>query len=411
MKDPLETTETVDTRRAILVAVLVALGLVFVVLARPSIAVTVALIIGLIVTVMLHEAGHMIAAKHSGMKVTEFFVGFGPRIWSFRRGETEYGVKAIPAGGYVRILGMNNVEEVDPEDEARTYRAASFPKRLVTVLAGIGVNLLIAFLLVFGVLFRVGEPAGNTTTIAAVSEDLPAAAAGLRDGDRVVSINGTRIDDWEDIPAVLESHAGDEISIVVDRDGQSRALSVTPTRRSTDDGRGFIGIAPETARVSLGPVGALRESGVLMWDGTTATVNGIYRVFSPAGVERQARDVTRAGPQPSVPRGVNLERPRSVIGIVSIGDDLVQGDVWTLLFLFATINLFLALFNLIPLLPFDGGHAAIACYEAVVSRIRGREVRIDYRRMLPVTVMVFAVLLFVGGSAIFLDLREIVTGS
>src|SRR5680860_367020 len=151
-------------------------------------------------------------------------------------------------------------------------------------------------------------------------------------------------------------------------------VAVVPSHMSTPDSRSAPTGPSDTRAVS----GALRESGVLMWDGTTATVNGIYRVFSPAGVERQARDVTRAGPQPSVPRGVSLERPRSVIGIVSIGDDLVQGDVWTLLFLFATINLFLALFNLIPLLPFDGGHAAIACYEAVVSRIRGRGVRIDY---------------------------------
>lgn len=411
MKDPLETTETVDTRRAILTAVLIVLGLVFSVLARPSIAVTVALIVGLILTIMLHEAGHMVAAKRSGMKVTEFFLGFGPRIWSVRRGETEYGIKAIPAGGYVRILGMSNVEEVDPQDEARTYRAASFPKRLTTVMAGIAANLFIAFLLIFIVLFRVGEPAGTTTTIADVSTNLPAAAAGLQAGDRVVSIDGTDVGGWDDIPKIIEANAGEEISIVVERDGQDQLLRVTPTSRSADDPRGFIGIAPKTARISLGPIGSLRESGVLMWQQTTGTVRGIYQVFSPAGVERQVRDVTRVGPQPEAPEGVDLERPRSVIGIVSIGDDIVQGDIWTLLYLIAAINLFLALFNLIPLLPFDGGHAAIACYEAVMSRARGKEVRVDYRRMLPVTAMVLILLLLVGGSAIFLDVREIVTGS
>ena len=157
MKDPLETEERVETRSAMWVMALAFASLVLLVLLRPSLAVTVALIVGLVFTVMLHEAGHMIVAKRSGMKVTEFFVGFGPRIWSFRRGETEYGIKAIPAGGYVRIIGMNSIEEVDPEDEPRTYRAASFPKRLATILAGIGVNLLIAFVLIFLVLVRVGE--------------------------------------------------------------------------------------------------------------------------------------------------------------------------------------------------------------------------------------------------------------
>src|SRR5207244_11876420 len=116
---------------------------------RPSLAVTVAIIVGLIITIMLHEWGHYIAAKKSGMKVTEFFLGFGPRVWSFRRGETEYGVKAIPAGGYVRIVGMNNLEEVDPEDEPRTYRQAKFSKRLTVVVAGVSVNLVLAYCLLF----------------------------------------------------------------------------------------------------------------------------------------------------------------------------------------------------------------------------------------------------------------------
>ena len=125
------------------------LAIVVLVAVRPSTAITVAIIVGLILTIMLHEWGHYIAAKKSGMKVTEFFLGFGPRIWSFRKGETEYGIKAIPAGGYVRIIGMTNLEEVDPEDEPRTYRQATVGKRLITVLVGIIVNLSIALVLIF----------------------------------------------------------------------------------------------------------------------------------------------------------------------------------------------------------------------------------------------------------------------
>jgi membrane-associated protease RseP (regulator of RpoE activity) len=411
LKDPLETDERVETRSAIWVGALIVASLVLLVLVRPSLAVTIALIVGIILTVMLHEAGHMIVAKRSGMKVTEFFVGFGPRIWSFRRGETEYGIKAIPAGGYVRIIGMNSIEEVDPEDEARTYRAAPFPKRLATILAGIGVNLLIAFVLIFFVLLRVGAAQGPNTTVSSVTAKAPAAVAGFQAGDRILSIGGQPVDAWNDVPRLVQPRAGDDTTFVVERDGQRVVLEATPRARSESDPTGFVGIAPGEARASLGLFGAVRESVVTMWNGTVATGQGIARIFSPSGVERQVSSVTRVGPQPQAPAGVDVERPRSVIGIVSIGDQIVRGDIWTLLFLVATINLFLALFNLIPLLPFDGGHAVIACYEGIASRVKGRRVQVDYRRLVPVTAMVLAVLLVFGASTMFLDIREIITGS
>ncbi len=351
MKDPLETDERIETRSAIWVAALVTALLVLLVLVRPSLTVTIALIVGLVLTVMLHEAGHMIVAKKSGMKVTEYFLGFGPRIWSFRRGETEYGIKAIPAGGYVRIIGMNSIEEVDPEDEARTYRAASFPKRLATILAGIAVNLMIAFVLIFFVLLRVGAPEGLNTTVSAVTPKAPAAIAGFHTGDRVLAIDDHIVNNWEDVPRLIQKRTGDATRFVVERDGQRIVLEATPKARSANDSRGFVGIAPGESRRSLGVFGSVRESVVTMWDGTVATGQGIARIFSPSGVEQQVSDVTRAGPQPKAPAGVNVERPRTVIGIVSIGDQIVRGDIWTFLYLLATINLFLALFNMIPLLP------------------------------------------------------------
>jgi membrane-associated protease RseP (regulator of RpoE activity) len=410
LKDPLETEERVETRSALWVTLLAFASLVLLVLLRPSLAVTVALIVGLVFTVMLHEAGHMIVAKRSGMKVTEFFVGFGPRIWSFRRGETEYGIKAIPAGGYVRIIGMNSIEEVDPEDEPRTYRAAPFRKRLATILAGIGVNLLIAFVLIFVVLLRVGETR-LTSTISQVSKGLPAAEAGLQRGDRLVSIGGVPVQSFSDVKAQITGRTGEQTRVVVVRDGTERTFEVTPAARSKSDTSGLIGVIGSEEHHPLGLFGSMRQSVVTMWDGTVATGQGIARIFSPSGVSQQVSDVTRAGPQARAPAGVDVQRPRSVIGIVSIGDQIVRGDVWTLLFLVATINLFLALFNLIPLLPFDGGHAVIACYEAIASKVKGRRVQVDYRRLVPLTAMVLAVLLVFGASTMFLDIREIITGS
>ena len=144
----------------------------------PGSRIPLAIIVGIVLMVMLHEAGHYITAKRAGMKVTEFFLGFGPRLWSFRRGETEYGVKALPLGGYVRIIGMSSLEEVDPEDEPRTYRQGRYRDRMKVVLAGVTVNLLIAFLLFFVVIAGRGVAEGPSTTVSSVVAGSAAAQAG-----------------------------------------------------------------------------------------------------------------------------------------------------------------------------------------------------------------------------------------
>ena len=183
MKDPLEDVQLSETRGGsfVVLGVIVALvALLFVV--NPWVA---AIIVGLIVMVMLHEAGHLIAARKTGMKATEYFLGFGPRLWSFRRGETEYGVKAIPAGGYVRIIGMTNMEEVPPEDEPRTYRVSSTGRRLTVVLAGVTVNILLAWLLfTVAIAGRGYLLEGPSTSVRQVVSGSAAAEAGVKAGDR-----------------------------------------------------------------------------------------------------------------------------------------------------------------------------------------------------------------------------------
>src|SRR4051794_35418531 len=208
---------------------------------------TLFVIAAIIVMIFLHELGHYITAKSAGMKVTEFFIGFGPRIWSFRRGETEYGLKAIPAGAYVRIIGMHNLEEVAPEDEPRTYRQKPFWRRLSVAVAGSAVHFIIAIVLLFTLvsfvgLIRYDKPklqVGEITQF--TSGQSPAQLAGFRLGDKVVSVDGQAVAKWDDIPPYIRTHAGKQLTFVVLRNGQQVTLTPTPVDLRTVQLKGATG--------------------------------------------------------------------------------------------------------------------------------------------------------------------------
>jgi membrane-associated protease RseP (regulator of RpoE activity) len=399
VKDPLgDDAPAVETRKAVVGISLMVLAVIALVVLRPSTAVTVAIVVGLILTIMLHEFGHYIAAKKSGMKVTEFFLGFGPRLWSFRRGETEYGIKAFPAGGYVRIVGMTNLEEVDPEDEARTYRQATVGKRLVTVLAGIIVNLLLAVILVFSILVLHG-PEDTSTTIDQVSKGSPAQMAGFHSGDRVVAIDGHRITKFEQIGTYVKPSRGKPLTFTLVRDGREMQLTATPR---VIDGAARVGITAAIVGTPMNPVEAVPEAFATTGRGVSATVDALGKVFSASGIERYGKTVTNEK------GGFNdQERPRSVVGIVASGQDITGGDWWVLLGLLASINVFVALFNLLPLPPLDGGHAAVAVYEGVASRLKRQRVRVDYQKLMPVAAAVVVLIMIFGLSTIYLDLRAL----
>jgi membrane-associated protease RseP (regulator of RpoE activity) len=413
VKDPLEEAGSDVTRRGAGISLLlVLLGLILLAILRPSTIDTLAIIFGIVALIMLHEAGHYFTAKRAGMKVTEFFLGFGPRVWSFRRGETEYGVKAIPAGGYVRIVGMSNLEDIDPDEEPRTFRHGTFGNRLTVILAGVSVNLILAFLLIYAALVGRGLPDTLQASVERVLPDSPAAAAGVQNGDRIISIDGQRLDVDRDIAQALHDRVGQPTTIVVKRGGGIATLTVVPKERSSTDNSGIIGVSVSqsvSSYRSFNPIEAVPESATTMAQITRDTGAGIGRLFSPNGIENYSKNFTGDAPKQGSPAA--NDRPRSIIGIVDLGGELVGGNVWSLLFLLGAINLIVALFNLIPLLPFDGGHAAVVIYEQVASRIRGREVRVDFRKLVPVTALVLVVFLTLGLSAMFLDIRQIFTGS
>ena len=403
MKDPLDEA-SVDVSRGVAARILLAVvvGLIALAVFVPGVRVPLAIVTGIVVMVMLHEAGHYWAAKRTGMKVTEFFLGFGPRLWSFRRGETEYGVKALPLGGYVRIIGMNNTEEVPPEDEPRTYRQARYRDRLVVVLAGVTVNILIAFVL-FAVVIMGNGIARTSTTVAAIERDLPAHVAGLRPGDRILGVANQPVDGWDELVSAIQARPDQKTPITIERDGEVFDLEATLANRG---GEGFLGVRPTTETESVGIVQAVPKSLDAMWDVTAGTGRALARLVSPDGVSQYSKNFTSAAPKAGSTE--DLERPRSLVGIVDQGSDIVDDNVWALLWLLGGISLILALFNLIPLPPFDGGHAAIAVYEWAASKITHRKVEVDYRKLMPVAAIVLAFFLTLSLSAMFLDVRDAV---
>ncbi len=407
MKDPLETAleeSDVKVDRGIATKILIAvvLGLVALAVFRPGARIPLAIVTGIILMVMLHEAGHYWAAKRSGMKVTEFFLGFGPRLWSFQRGETEYGVKALPLGGYVRIIGMNNTEEVDPADEPRTYRAGRYRNRLMVVLAGVTVNLIIAFLLFGAVLVGHGLAAPNTT-VSSVTLDSAAHVAGLQAGDKIVGIAGEKIANWDELKVAIEHRAKQDTPITVVRDGQTLELTAVIGSRN---GEGFLGVSPASHYERVGLLDAVPKSLTTLKDVAVNTGESLGHLFSPAGVSTYSKNFTSDAPKAG--STADLERPRSLVGIVDQGSAIVDNNVWALLWLLGGISLILALFNLIPLPPFDGGHAAIVVYEWAASKITHRKVEADYRKLLPVAAVVLALLVTLSLSAMFLDIRQAV---
>ena len=190
-------------------------------------------IVAIVLMIMIHEAGHFVTAKWSHMKVTEFFVGFGPRLWSIRRGETDYGVKGIPAGGYVKIPGMTNLEEIDPADEPRTYRQQPFYKRIIVASAGSFMHFVMAFLLAWGFLVFIGSQSNSSIEIAALSSfaghsSTPAQRAGLKVGDVIVAVNGHSFTDLDAVTDAIKRSVGRPVTLTVERDGTTRTLAVVP---------------------------------------------------------------------------------------------------------------------------------------------------------------------------------------
>lgn len=389
-------------------------------------------VLGVVLMIFLHELGHYLAAKWGGMKVTEFFIGFGPRIWSFRRGETEYGLKVIPAGAYVKVIGMNNLDEVDPADEDKTYRQASYPRRMAVAVAGSTMHFLQAVLILFVLYAFVGVPGGSLTEdreweVADVMAGSAAADAGLQEQDRVLFVDGVQHRTFTDFAtSIAERSPGDVIELTVLRDGDTVSVPVELGANPNDRTRAMLGVQRDLVTTTVGPIDAVGTSVRDFWAQTTATLGFIGDFFTPGGItnfastvatgsgERQPVETPSGTPPPASaePSSSGDEnRIISILGAVRIGADLTENGMLGFLLFFVGINITIGIFNLLPVLPLDGGHVVIATYERIREALRpGRErYLVDMAKMLPVVYAVFVMLVLLGVTTVYLDLVNPVT--
>ena len=404
-------------------------------------------------SIALHEAGHMLTAKAFGMRVRRFFLGFGPTVASVKRGETEYGIAALPFGGFCDIAGMTAMDPLTPEEEPRAMYRKPWWQRVAVMSGGIVMNLLLGFMVIYLLAVSSGIPnpyADRTptvgeltctsdqvdeTSLADCTGDGPAAAAGVRTGDRILTVNGDELGSFVELRDYVMERPGETIVLGIERrsdgagddageaaagtggtdsDGAPSTHLDIPVQldevvRLDTEGQPFtagavgMGNAPVAdAMKRFGPLEAVPAAGRLSGEMITASVKGI---------------IAFPGKIPGVVSAIfggerDVEGPISVVGASRAGGELVEQNQWAVFFsLLASLNFFLALFNLVPLPPLDGGHIAVVLYEAVRDRIRrlrglppGEPV--NYEKLMPLTYSMAALLLGVGVLVMIADVTN-----
>jgi membrane-associated protease RseP (regulator of RpoE activity) len=356
--------------------------------------------VALLVVILIHEGGHFVTAKLFHMKVEEFFLGFGPKLWSFKRGDTEYGVKAIPAGGYVKIAGMNPLQPPAAEDRGRTYADKPPWQRAIVVAAGPVTHFLIAILVLAGFFVLLGVPKYQPV-IAGVDRTLnghvsPAAQAGLRAGDVVVGVDGHRDISDQAFVDYTRAHIGQTITLTLRRGAADITATITPELSTVGGQRvGRLGVTVSAgevlARDRVNPISGIARATGLTWSIATAVVARLGDVFGPSGVHRIA-ELLGGAPRRSTD-------PGSVVGVARLAGQAASAHDWgDLILLFASVNVFVGILNLVPLPPFDGGHIAIVAWEKLTRR------RLDPRRLVPITVVVLGFVVLLSLSVLYLDI-------
>jgi membrane-associated protease RseP (regulator of RpoE activity) len=363
-------------------------------------------VVAIVLMVMIHELGHFIAAKLSGMKVTEYFFGFGPKLWSIKRGETTYGIKALPLGGYVKIIGMTNMDEVPEEDEQRAYRSKPFHSRFAVGIAGSTMHGIMAFVMLWALVVFIGVPGNHGAEISSlvpVSKGYdPAYQAGMRAGDIITSANGHKITDFTQLASIIESNSGRKVTMMAERNGVTRAYSVVPAPVRVDGHiEGRIGVLITTPTVRSGVFGGVVSAGEDFSRVVSLSVGAMAHIFSVHGIASYLHDLTSSKAASKAAKTGN--RPESIYGAVVTAAQAAKAGIGDLLIVLISINIFVGIINLFPMLPLDGGHVVIAVYERIRSR-KGRPYHADIKKLLPATYVVLSLLVILFVTSFYLDI-------
>jgi membrane-associated protease RseP (regulator of RpoE activity) len=388
-------------------------------------------VLALLFSIMFHETGHFVMAKRFGMKCTRYFVGMGPTVWSTWRGETEYGIKALPIGGFVKIIGMHSLDDIDdPEDEPRSFRSKPAWQRIIVLCAGSFMHFVLAFIILVGMALTLGIENDNTTQLGTVLtclapnvQDLdngncgtshdpsPAALAGLKVNDTVTSFNGTPVSNWTQLDnAIKAAKPGQSVTLTVLRDGQTVHLS---TKLAEVKGRpgAYMGISPALVFQVASPLGAVRFYGSVVAQELSGSVSAIGAL--PGQVPKlfeKDRSQTSAG------------QIQSMVGVAESTGQAVAAKVgWRpkveyVLLIVAALNIFIGALNLLPLLPLDGGHVALIVWERIrawFARLRHRPDPglVDMRKALPVMFSLFMVIVVFSVVLMIADIVNPVGGA
>jgi membrane-associated protease RseP (regulator of RpoE activity) len=384
--------------------------------------------LAILVSVSLHEAGHMGTAKLFGMKVPRFFVGFGPTLWSFKRGDTEYGIKGIPLGGFVKIVGMTPQDD-DADDPRAMWRYPVW-KRTIVLAAGSVVHFILAFMIFWGLAatYNPPNPEAYGKTFVSVADCVPltettrtcqgndpaspASKAGLQTGDKILNIGGTQVNTYDDmVKAIRALQPGQPATFTYLRNGSEQSTQVTPTPVDrTIDGKVTkvaaigVGNAPDPAlpaTLDYNAAEAVPVAGKMVGATFTGVIESIKRF--PEKIPGLWNAILGGERDP--------EGPLSVVGASRLTGEVVQAGEYPYAWMIAgSLNLFIGLFNLLPLLPLDGGHIAIAWFEKVRSWIYARlrkpdPGRVDYFKLMPLT---YTVILIFGAFTLLTVTADIV---
>jgi membrane-associated protease RseP (regulator of RpoE activity) len=393
-------------------------------------------VLALMLAIFLHEGGHFATAKLFGMKVERFFLGFGPTVWSFRRGETEYGIKALPLGGFCKIAGMspyendaNFLEEdrstrrargeaaaggvgvaappravaAEPTPPERQFRSKPAWQRAIVLAAGSITHFIVAILLTWMVLVAIGIGTGQVTTTIDRTVPLsagvqsPAQKGGLQAGDQIVAISGQPVGGFDELRAALADKGDQQITIEYIRDGQRRSTTVTAANQG---GRGFLGFQPTEQTRRIGVLAAIPESIKLFWDTTVATVKGLGG-FVTGLADRMSAPEPAPGGGGGGGGEVGDGGPIGIVGITRLAGQAVANNQWAIFVaILIQLNIVVGVFNLLPLPPMDGGYLAFVLWQVVTRR------EVDLRKVVPVAALIVGLLVMLTVGLVWLDITN-----